>query len=860
VSDVALDEGRNPSLRARAIAVFRGCFDLLEILKDEHKSEIKAFGERLIQAWSPFLLSAIKSRLPEADLSDGQPAEWNSLIALKYQAIKTLAKIRVVFSELLVPQSMVLFQAVWEELSTLQVAYSGLYVENGAQSRLEDRDSLPCGLDLLVLEEVDFLKSCFRAAPVKAELEAQLNLHPSAADTPWFAELVRMLVAYARITSDEEGMWALDSSLYLAEDASITANYTARAATGDLLIKLGEWYGNRSVDVLLRFTKTLFEGGQSAADWRSQESALFLFGTLLGDLIETDRSVSAETTADYLQLVDHVTTHSTEPLLLARGFLVGGLVAVVAETPPVLLERTIAAVYNKDPDMEIPQVAAMKAFTDYVQGQRVPADMQAPMINAIAGFLDGRELDDFEGADDLNVTVAEALRSIISVDVKVVLRDDVPAIALLFSITRYGAAYFQTMLIINEAFEEIVLGIVDAGLYASLCERVLPSMTAVYDAADLSKDDDLVTSITELLVYLIQHGPEPLPVGFVATTLSRVSQLLMVATEGEVLRPGAECVKYMLMHDHHQVFNWRDANGLSGLEVCLHIIDRLLGSAVSDDSASEVGGVAAELVEKAGRERLGPFLPQLLQAVATRLVAAQKTPIIQSLAIVFARLAIGSAADVVEFLSAIQIDGQSGLDLVLAKWLENSIEFTGYDAIRQNVIAISKIYSLNDARVAQAMVKGDQIISDSNRIMTRSQARLNPIKYTSVPASLKILKVLVDELKSAMGSSMASFGASAAAAATAADGSTTKASDNSDDEEGWVDDDDFLDLNNPLTREELLSYANTGTSRQRDGETHAYLQEFFLQAARDNVAGFQQWFTMLTADEQQTLNGLAAAA
>jgi hypothetical protein len=188
-----------------------------------------------------------------------------------------------------------------------------------------------------------------------------------------------------------------------------------------------------------------------------------------------------------------VTTHSTEPLLLARGFLVGGLVAVVAETPPVLLERTIAAVYNKDPDMEIPQVAAMKAFTDYVQGQRVPADMQAPMINAIAGFLDGRELDDFEGADDLNVTVAEALRSIISVDVKVVLRDDVPAIALLFSITRYGAAYFQTMLIINEAFEEIVLGIVDAGLYASLCERVLPSMTAVYDAADLSKDDDLVT-------------------------------------------------------------------------------------------------------------------------------------------------------------------------------------------------------------------------------------------------------------------------------------------------------------------------------------------------------------------------------
>jgi len=59
-------------------------------------------------------------------------------------------------------------------------------------------------------------------------------------------------------------------------------------------------------------------------------------------------------------------------------------------------------------------------------------------------------------------------------------------------------------------------------------------------------------------------------------------------------------------------------NGRSGLECYLHIIDRLLGSAVTDDAASEVGGVAAELVEKAGHERLGPFLPQLLHAVANR--------------------------------------------------------------------------------------------------------------------------------------------------------------------------------------------------------------------------------------------------
>jgi hypothetical protein len=138
-----------------------------------------------------------------------------------------------------------------------------------------------------------------------------------------------------------------------------------------------------------------------------------------------------------------------------------------------------------------------------------------------------------------------------------------------------------------------------------------------------------------------------------------------------------------LIHDHQQLFNWQDGNGRSGLEVCLHIIDRLLHPDIEDNSASEVGGVAAELVEKAGQERLGPFLPQLLQAVATRLASAQAAAFIQSLIIVFARLSLGGAQDVVEFLSQIQIEGQTGLQVVMAKWLENSVNFAGYDEIRQ---------------------------------------------------------------------------------------------------------------------------------------------------------------------------------
>lgn len=40
-----------------------------------------------------------------------------------------------------------------------------------------------------------------------------------------------------------------------------------------------------------------------------------------------------------------------------------------------------------------------------------------------------------------------------------------------------------------------------------------------------------------------------------------------------------------------------------------------------------------------------------------------------------------------------------------------------------SVIALSKLYSLNDTRIAQTMVKGDLIVNNSDQIMTRSRAK-----------------------------------------------------------------------------------------------------------------------------------------
>ena len=679
LTEVALNENRKPILRALAISVFRSCFDMMEMIKEDHGKEVKAFAEELLQQWNPFFLTVLKSRLPEADLAGGsQPDSWNSIIPLKIQVAKTLLKIRRVFPALLLPQSTALFTAVWEELSVMQGPYEELYIKNDAQGRLEDSDSLPYTLDFLILEELDFLNQCFRAAPVQAELDIQLKAHAAAQDVPWMMDIMKMLVSYSRVMREEEEVWDIDCSLYLAEETSVTANYTARTASGDLLIKMGEWFDQKTFDGLFAYTKTLFPGNGS---WRDQEAALYLFVMLTSDFQDLSKPIPETFATAYLELVDYAINRHAEPLLRARGFLVAGMLFRSFDAPPTLMDRVISSITQES--AEIVQVACIKAIEGLINAGKVQPDRQVSIIKAIEQYMNGKDHDDMEEADELLVTLSEALRAATRLDCRIALSNDVPSIDLLFLLAKIGASNFQVTMMVSEAVEEIVRSLSDPESFSALCSKIVPTLMGAFGVSRATDDSPLVTVATELLNVLVEHGSEPLPSGFVAATFPKLTKVLMESKEGDVLRPGAETAKWILVHDHQQVFGWQDETGRSGLEVVLHVIDRLLGGQVEDNAAIEVGGLAAELVEKAGQERLGPFLPQLLQAVANRLATAQAAPLIQSLILVFARLSLTAANDVIEFLSQIQIDGQSGLQVVMSKWLENSINFAGYDEIRQ---------------------------------------------------------------------------------------------------------------------------------------------------------------------------------
>jgi len=91
---VAVNEQRRPVLRALACSVFRGCFDILEMVLEDKKAQVKGFADEILREWIPFFINILKTRLPEppsfeADEADSSDAEvFKGLVALKLQVVK----------------------------------------------------------------------------------------------------------------------------------------------------------------------------------------------------------------------------------------------------------------------------------------------------------------------------------------------------------------------------------------------------------------------------------------------------------------------------------------------------------------------------------------------------------------------------------------------------------------------------------------------------------------------------------------------------------------------------------------------------------------------------------------------------
>ena len=341
------------------------------------------------------------------------------------------------------------------------------------------------------------MQSCLRAPPIKKELESQLKNTNGVVDVSqnsWMAKLMELAVAYAQITSEEEGMWNIDVNVFLAEETSVTANYTARIACGDLAIKLGEWLKDPTVEGLAEYCKLLFSNQQ---DWRRQEAALYLLDQILNDWQDYDKRMNPELSQNFMGLAQFAQRHENA-LLRARGYIVSG--TLLKGSGDALRSAALSMMTEDlkrvlEDESEIVQVSCIRALQHYLQTLPHPqiVPMQASIIQALQQWVSGKGVDELTEGDDMLITLVETLRAAIMLDIRICIHGG--GLNLLFNLVSQAADNFQMTHLVSETFEEICSGIARLGsdAYIQLCERVIPSLTGAFDVGNMTEQTELQT-------------------------------------------------------------------------------------------------------------------------------------------------------------------------------------------------------------------------------------------------------------------------------------------------------------------------------------------------------------------------------
>lgn len=404
-------------------------------------------------------------------------------------------KIRMLFPAIISPQSVELFSATWEELTRLQERYQKTYIDDDQEGRLEDADGLPYTLDFLVLEDLDFMQGLIRAPPVRQKLQAQFKASDhtnGSTSSNWVLDVVKLIVSYAQITTEEDGMWQCDVNVFLSEETSVTANYTTRTACGDFMIKIGEWLPTPTTEALLFYMKALFSNGGRSS---SKEAVLYLLNQLLVDWCETEHKIDSSTASTFLEFA-HNAIQQPEVFLRARGFAVAAAIVKAAgephhQTGASLLELTLRSTIEDSSD--IVQVSCIRALQHYLSSlpPTYTAPLQNSVLSALSQWIATQDLSELSDSDDLMITLVETLRDAILLDTRVALTGE--GLKVLFNVASKGAANFQIVALVTEVFEEICSTIAALGndSYAHLCDGVLPSLMGAFDVVSIEEENPL---------------------------------------------------------------------------------------------------------------------------------------------------------------------------------------------------------------------------------------------------------------------------------------------------------------------------------------------------------------------------------
>ena len=177
------------------------------------------------------------------------------------------------------------------------------------------------------------------------------------------------------------------------------------------------------------------------------------------------------------------------------------------------------------------------------------------------------------------------------------------------------------------------------------------------------------------------------------------------------------------------------------------------------------------------RGEIAPLLPEIVSAVVTRVACAKQPNLVASLMSIFARLVHTDCDALIGLLAQMPVPpggtaesgedcvapSRNALELVMRAWCGYQPDVSGAFDIKLTTSALATLLASGNPALDGVGVKGELVIETGETgqaaIRTRAKARATgPDRYTTVPATAKVLELLADAVLEAQEAALAGGG------------------------------------------------------------------------------------------------------
>ncbi|KAI8909039.1 armadillo-type protein [Gorgonomyces haynaldii] len=711
-----------PPVRARAIKIISDFVDTIFMVKEEHPEVIESYLEPLLKLWIPGLTMFV-----------GQPATEQSL-PLKIESLKTIVKIFQNFPKESVSYQQAIVETVWNNLLTLESIYHQKYVQP-TQDQWNEVVESPDGWELnqLVFSSLDLVQFISKRKHFKSLF----------ADQQFMDRLMSCLVTFLQITAQSEMGWEHDMDEFIQEDEEEATVYTVRLAAEETLLTIVESYEQTTLD---RFYQTSLAKLSETSHrqqhwwWKVHEAVFYGLGKASQPYIY---HIKEKLQFDLHQLFTGVILEDCKaqdyPFLSGRClWLAGKYCDILSDT---IVNDYIGASLQgttMSPIFQIFAVKAIKCFCTSMDSKKLK-----PVVPLILKSLCHMAKD---AKDEFLFLILETLSTAIKIDDQATANEA----SSITDIILNGWIQKPEDFLVVELVQELVSHLSHNPIVSlEFQSRMFPTLL---EAIQPQQPPALVATALDMLTSLIRNATGELPKEYTTRVFPVVVSMMLSNEEDQLLQNGQDLLQALIHRDYASIKQWTDGQ-YQGLDLIIRCIAKLLQPEQSESSSIFVGDLVTKLIQKAGAD-LTPVLSELLLAVLKRLESAKMPSFIQTLVLIFCHLIHSQLATVLDFLSLNQVNGKSGLEIFLKAWAGCFSDFQGYYHVKVSVVAMCLLLQSQDERLGKIQVQGD-LVSQTQKIVTRSMAAKRPDTFTIIPFPAKALKLLVEEFQQQRESKMA---------------------------------------------------------------------------------------------------------